>query len=393
MLRKDHAPQSRCFHAYILLLFVLLVSTCKPQQEQQGSSQLNTQPDTTSRPATSSSATEQEPSTELPPEKHEIIDYAGIDDEARSAAQSYKPFTALSELASNFIWKKDSLLRSGSNRVFEEEEEKVYAAILAYQREIQSGKFPDDPAVALMELPRQVGEADSSFHQLPDPKASFFTNENFFFIGGAPFVQKIINYDTVTWQEKTFTDSDGNPEVRFQPDTENTRLFFKSVMHFRKPRIKVSFGGPVGYSNADPHEVKGIGSVIHHFEERIPVFFLTEKGLVPARLLYYDVPFTEQFRCYSDYPRIVFACNTLISANEILAVYIPYDGHNPAACSINRESKWLWTADLNGDAVPDVACATGTFDEMSEGQLEILWFVNINGQWKIIDYGSEPSCT
>jgi len=382
----------------IPLICLFLVSSCKPKQEQeQELTATNTYSDTASLPSHPSAQTEQEESADIPVETHDIIDYIGVEDAVRLRAQSYQPFTALSVLATSFIRKKDRL-RSAGRDALKESEKSIYAAILDYKRYAESGKLADEDAPpALLELPRHVGNTDSSFSQLPDAGgASFFRdNGNFFFIGGAPFVQKVVDYDSITFQEKSFTDSKGNPELRFQvPDSENVYYLFKSIMHFKKPRIKISFGGPVAVYDGPPDEVKGIGSIIHNFDDHIPVVFLTEDGLVPARLMYYQVPFTEQYRCYSDYPRFVFACNENIVASEILAMYIPYDDHRPKGCAVNRKSKWLWTADIDDDAIPDIACAIGTFEGIqSDALLEMLWFVNVNGEWKIIDYGNEPSCT
>lgn len=383
---------SRCF---IPLICLYLIISCKSRSQQEQEVVSNPFADTARRRPSHSSIEKEEQPTYIQPEKHDIIDYIGVEDAARFEAQSFEPLTTLSVLAASFIRKKDSL-RSVGGDALKEREKKIYAAILDYKRGIESGRFVYDRAPTLLEFTRRLGNTDSSFSKLPDAGgASFFTSGNFFFIGGAPFVQNVVMYDSITHQEKVFTDSKGNPELLFQVlDTENVYYLFKSVMHFKKPRIKVSFGGPVEAYDAPPNEVNGIGSIIHNFDENIHALFLTENGLVPARLAYYQATFTGQHRCYSSYPKLVFACSTNIQADEILAIYLSYDDRGPLGCSVNRENKWLWTADLNGDATPDLACAIGTFEGIQSGALiEILWFANVNGEWKIIDYGSEPSCT
>ena len=333
--------------------------------------------------------------SQLPPENYNIIDYAGIDDSVRFEAQSFKPFTNLSVLATSFIRKKDSL-RSVGTDAFKEQERRAHNAILNYKRDLESGKLVFDPAPALLELTRRLGDKDSSFIQLSNPGgASFFNGVNFFFIGGAPFVHKVVSYDSITNQEKSFTDLKGNPELRFRTSlTENAFLLFKSIMHFKKPKIKVSFGGPTPTYDASPDEVNGIGSIIHNFDQNIPVVFLTESGLVNARLIYCEFALTEQYSCYSSFPRIVFASNANIQDTEILGIYIPYGDSNPTTCKVSRKKNWLWTIDLNGDATPDIGCVIGATEGISDDALvEIIWFANVNGEWKIIDYGEEPACT
>jgi hypothetical protein len=328
-------------------------------------------------------------------EKHDVMDYAGPDEERRAALQTFQPFADLSAIVTNFIRQKDSLRDAGAD-AFAEHERRTYEAVLHYKRQMENGNFSVKDATTLLDMPRSVGAGDSTYNSLPAAgKTSFFRNNNFFFLGGTPFVQKMINYDSITYQEKIFTDANGNPELRFQVlDTENVYYIFKSLMQYRKPSMRITFGPPVEAYDAPPDEVKNIGSVVHHFEDDVHVLFLTENGLAPGRLCYYQVPFTEQYRCYSGYPKLVFSCSASIDASGILGIYLPYDDQSPSSCQVNRENKWLWTADLNSDGVADMACAVATFEGVqSDALLELLWFVNVNGEWKIIDYGSEPSCT
>jgi hypothetical protein len=164
-------------------------------------------------------------------------------------------------------------------------------------------------------------------------------------------------------------------------------------MQFRRPRLKIGFGGPVGTYDGPPDEVKGIGSIIHSFVDEIPVFYLMESGVVRGRLKYYEAPFIEHSPCYSDYPHLIFSCSADISPDEIIGIYIPYDDQLPTVCSVSRPDKWGWRADLNNDNVPDIACVIGTYEGGEPDVLEMLWFINLNGTWKIVDYGQVLSCT
>jgi hypothetical protein len=389
MIEKNLSRILKCSSlVFVLLISLFLAGSCKPPQQQEQEVASNGYTDTANLPL--SDAPEAEQGGTAKPEIHDIIEYIGVEDAVKAEATSFKPFTTLSARVASFISQKDSL-RSAGMDAFKEQEKIIYAAILDYKREMEAGNLTDNRAIALLHLTRRIGSGDSSFSKLPEAGGgSFFSDGNFFFVGGAPFIGRLVSYDSITNQEKVVRDSNGDPELHFQVGTENVDFLFKSIMHFKKPRIKVSFGGPLGTYDGPPDEVKGIGSIIHNFEENIPAFFLTEKGLVPAHLRYYGAPFTVQYSCYSNYARLVFACSTNIEANEILAVYIPYGNNNQTECSVNREGKWLWTADLNADGIADIACAIGiTEDTLTE----ILWFANVNGEWKIIDYSYEPFCT
>jgi hypothetical protein len=377
---------------FVLLpvIFIISVTSCK--RTEQPNEELTQQTDTSAAPV----ATSGEPYAEaadVPPEKHEVIDYRDYWKAIQDPANAFEPFAKLKGIAADFIRRKDSL-RAIGNDAFEKQEQVVYAAIMDYKRDVESGKYSQGAAVTLIDIPRTLGDKDSSSISLPEAQPSFFTNGNFFFLGGAPLIQRRIEYDTSTHQEIVFKDANGDPELRFQvTDTENRYHFLKSIMQFKKPRVKIDFGEPVGVYDGPPDEVKGIGSVKHNFIEDIVVYFLTESGIVPGRLKYYQEPFTEQYSCYSQYPYLIFSCSSDIDPDKIVGVLIPYDNNNPVDCSVTRPERWSWRADLNNDLVPDIACVMGTYDGVEDGVLEMLWFVNVNGSWKIVDYGEVPSCT
>jgi hypothetical protein len=326
-------------------------------------------------------------------EKHEVIDYPNFWENVQNPSNAFEPFAKLKAIAVDFIHHKDTFRSVGEDE-YAKQEKAAYAAIMEYKTLIESGKYAQSPAVALLDIPRVLGDKDSSSLFLPEQRPSFFTNGNFFFLGGAPFVQRHIEYDTATNQEILFKDANGKPELRLAvKDTENVYHLFKSVMQFRKPQVKIDLGGPVPVYDGPMDEVKGIGSLIHNFVDDIPVVFLMENGIVKGHLKYYQEPFTMQYSCYSHFPDLIFSCSSDIDVNQIVGVYIPYDNHIPTTCSVTRPDRWNWSADLNNDSIPDIACVIGTYEGVGDGVPEMLWFININGNWKVVDYGEIPSCT
>jgi hypothetical protein len=346
----------------------------------------------TGRPVT----TEREHPKYIPPEKNDIMAYHGIADDSIKRAFSFKPLATLCSLATVFIEKKHLLIQSDSASFILSQEASVHKLILEYKKLIESGQHRENYTPTLLQLTRSVEEEDSTSAILPSTgNSSFLSQGKFFFMGGAPFVSQVEVYNPQTYHTEVLRDEHGNPELRFQfLGTENIDFIFKSIYHFKKPDIRISFGPPVeAYDTYDgaPDEVKGIGSIIHSFKDRVPVFFITENGMLPAQIIHYQVAFTTQYRCRSDYPKLVMACAANIQPNDILGVFIPFDNVNAPTCTISRNGKWLWTADLDGDNIPEIACVKATMG--SESLIEVLWLVNINGTWKIIDYGSEPECT
>ena len=372
-------------------VFIFLLTSCK--RAEQSNKEMAVEADTSSVPIATAIDEPDTESTEIPPERHEVIDYPDYDETINNPSHVFEPFAKLKAVAADFIYHKDSLRAIGSDAI-EKREKAVYATIMDYKRDVESGKYFQGTGVALLDLPRTLGEKDSSSNFLPKQRSSFFTNDNFFFLGGAPFIQRLSVYDSLTQQEIIPKDANGKPEIYLRvTETENKYHLLKSIMHFKKPRLKINFGGPVNVYDGPPDEVKGIGSVIHNFINDIPVFFLMESGMVPGRLKYYQVPFVQQYACYSSYPHLVFSCQADIDPNQIVGIYIPYDDHVPTACSVSHPDKWSWSADLNNDTVPDIACVIGTYKGVESGVLEMLWFINLNGTWKIVDFGEVPSCT
>jgi len=278
---------------------------------------------------------------------------------------------------------KDSLLIKSSVA-------KAYEAILAYQQSMAKELPKLDACPDLLQLTRVTEDDDSSLLRLPDVKASqIFERNGFFFLGGGPFVSKRSSPDGAV-----FTDPKGNPETRFVAGiTENTNYLLKSMFYFKRVSAHVTFGPPLSSYDGPGHEVNGIGSLIHEFDSRIPAFFLTEKGIVPASLVSVQVKLSEEYGCVSSLPQSEFACSADLAESDILGIYIAYKNMPLASCAVTRQGG-VWTADLNGDAIPDLACVSGTFSGASSDVMaEALWFINDKGDWKILDWGREVDCT
>ena len=380
----------------VALIFsaIILLSSCN--RSEQKSYETVSQAEMDSSAAPSATVVADEPLVEeeyTEPEVHEVIDYPNFWENISSPANAFEPFAKLKGVVADFIRRKDSLREVGGD-AFDEAENVAHAAIMDYKKEIEAGKYLQGNKVGILDLPRILGANDSTSLFLPEAQPSFYTNGNFFFVGGAPFIQPLVEYDTATQQQIIYNDAKGRPELRLViTNTENKYHILKSVMQFKKPRLKIEFGGPTYNLDHPFDEVKGIGSLIHNFIDDIPVFFIMEDGIVPGLLKYYQEPFTQQHACYSDFPSPVFSSSKNIDTNQIIGVYIPYDNSIPKTCSISRQDKWRWSADLNNDNLPDIACVIGTYEGIELGIPEMLWFINLNGTWKIVDYGQIPSCT
>ncbi|SHG80993.1 hypothetical protein SAMN04488109_1948 [Chryseolinea serpens] len=267
---------------------------------------------------------------------------------------------------------------------------KAYEGILAYQNSLSDGLPKLDGCPDLFQLTRVPEPDDSSLLRLPEVKASqAFEHNGFFFLGGAPFVSK-----RPAPEGAGFADPSGNPETRFVAGiTENTSYLLKSMFYYKQARAHVTFGPPLNAYEGSAHEVNGVGSLIHEFDGRIPALFLTEKGIVPAYLVSVEVKLSEEYGCISSLPQSEFACSTDLAESDILGIYIAYKSTSFPSCTLTRHGG-VWTADLNGDAIPDLACVSGVFSgAASDTMAEALWFVNDKGEWKIIDWGREVDCT
>jgi len=329
------------------------------------------------------------------------IHYGGASEGAvKTALIAFQPLDDVFSLSAKSIPIKDSLkwVRNGQpltsredSLIFSPPETKAYQAILSYKKRVEEGIPAQRICPKLIQLKRLLLPEDSSFEILPKVEVSKFLAEgNFLFLGGSPFI-KSLNGDSL------YKDAGGNPEKRFSANiTENTSFILSSLCHFGGLRGAISFGPPLWNNNDVPKEVRGIGSIRHELSNRIPVFLLTEKGGVPGYMISLAIQLVPNYQgCESDQPVITFAYSSKTEINDILGVYIPFHLEPSQSWNLTRHSHSLWTADANGDGIPEVACISRTFEGMASGSVlaEALWFVNVNGSWVVIDWGRELDCT
>ncbi|HYC85147.1 MAG TPA: hypothetical protein VEB86_07985 [Chryseosolibacter sp.] len=330
------------------------------------------------------------------------IQYGGTeDDQIKNALLTPPGFAKIHRLAMLTISLKDSLESHNEYKpankpedslIFRPTEIAAYRAILDYKKELASRSTPASDAPSIIDLTRTLHPGDSSSQHLPkvDP-SRFFSSGKFFFLGGAPFISKLN-----APENSIFKDPEGKPEIRFVTTVpENARYLPASIMAYAPGPVDIEFGGPLDSYEMGPQEVEGIGSLIHHFVNRVPAFFVTEEGLVPAHLISMRLKLVDEgLGCISDQPLITFASSRNIAEQAILAVYIPYGPGSATSCTVERAGERVWVADLNADRVPDIGCVTGTFAGISDDTMaQCLWFINLDGTWQIIDFAEELDCT
>lgn len=389
---KNIAP----YFSFALLLFFF---ACSSDQEEERSSK-----DTVSGKTLVVVQSTQEPGqTYHYEEKKSFIEYGfALKDKHRIALETFKPFEKVGALAEIAIDLKDSLkyLHEDEDisdpkdqKIYKPAEDRAYQAILNYQKALQDNHHLHDVSTRLIDLTRNPEPEDSSSKLLPKVgNSTLLSHGNFFFLGGAPFITKLNNENNAV-----YTDSNGHPQTRFECNiTENTNYIFNTLLHFNNGPIKVALGGPLGGYEIKQRDVRGIGRLSHEFVVPVPVFFLTELGLIPAQLTHVEFKLVpENLGCVSDQPMITFSCSKYLNDKDILGVYIAYQSEAPKSCVIKRyEDVPVWTIDLNNDGTPEFACVSDTFEGASSDKLvEEVWFVNINGVWQIIDWGAELDCT
>lgn len=336
-----------------------------------------------------------------PPLVSDIIDYSGTaDDSISQTLSTFSPLAAVYSTATRYVYLRDSLesarqtqdLDPQDSLIFAPYQDRAYQAILDYKKTVTDGLSIPGYCPNLLQVSHILGPADSSDRVLPSVKpSSLLAGGNFFFLGGRPFIDKMTPEGN-----DIFKDPAGNPEARFSSNlTQNTNFLLTTLFHFKKMQANITFGPPLGSYDFGPIDVRGIGSLIHEFTDPVPVYLLTEGGVVPARLTGVTIkPVPQNLGCISDQPNWQFSCSKNLEANEIFGIYISPNNKPLTACRIDRKNDALWTADLDNDGIPEIACVSGLFAGISSDALaECLWFVNVNGTWKIIDAGSYLDCT
>jgi hypothetical protein len=394
MSSNEFFPQFR----FILIHFLILLF-CSCAQKSDKATQLS---DTTQDTIITDEYPQQ--ASEANSERYiDLIQFNGTErDEVRKMLEIFPPFVAVYESFGEYVRLQDSLeqVRELWGQPLTDPEDTLmvfpykeiaYNAILDYRKQMASGAALEGRCPTLLELTRVPMPHDSSLSLLPEVgKSDLLSQGNFFFLGGAPFLSKRFAEDG----DSIMTDLKGHPETRFGMTLQdNANFLLTSVYCARPTAIRIEYGPPLHSYETGPLEIYGIGSLIHQFVQRVPVFFITEEGLLPGHLLSAELNLAPSYNCGSGEVYIELACAEPIEANDILGVYIPY-GPSPTSYAFNRVSDQVWTVDLNNDGTPDIACVYDSYAAYSTDVIaESLWFANINGNWKIIDWAEHPECT
>ena len=391
------------------LLLICLVIQCSSCTQRSSNGEVVT--DTTSTESTS--APEDFPATDGEdaddPGGGRIIGYEGTaKNDVRKELENFSPLTPVLSAASQCIAIKDSLEMVRRNAdgnyvdkltdpadsvVFRPLEIKAWQAIQEYKTWVAAGPSLKEQCPSLLAVDRVVSPEDKSAARLPEAgQSQFLSHGKFFFLGGAPFITEVMRDDGTP-----FMNAQGKPEKHYASIlNENGNYLLNSVYHFDSPRMNVTFGEPLRSYDEGPQEVNGVGSLIHEFLDPVFVFFLTENGVVPAKLISATVKLVpENLGCVSDHPKYIFACEKNIDATEILAIYVAYHSAPVTSFKITRLANDTWTADLNEDGIADLACVQSSSIGEASGETiaEALWFVNVDGTWQIIDYATDLDCT
>lgn len=383
---------------FVLIPFSTLLLSCEQKSDK------NTQLPATSTQDTIVADRSRQQASEANLERYiDLIQFNGSErDEVRKMLETFPPFVAVYESFGQYVRLQDSLeqVRELWGQPLTDPEdtlmvfpykEKAYNAIVDYKKQMASGAALEGRCPTLLELTRMPMPHDSSLNLLPEAGHSDLLSQgNFFFLGGAPFLSKRFAEDG----DSIMTDPQGHPETRFGMSLqENANFLLTSVYYARPTTIDIGYGPPLDSYEMGPIEIYGIGSLIHRFVQRVPAFFITEEGLLPAHLLSAELNLAPSYNCGSGEVYIELACPEPVEANDILGVYIPY-GSSLTSFAFNRVSDRVWTADLNNDGTADIACVNDSYVAYSTDVIaESLWFANINGTWRIIDWAQHPECT
>ncbi|HMJ71433.1 MAG TPA: hypothetical protein VK508_21200 [Cyclobacteriaceae bacterium] len=378
-----------------LILSLLIFFSCsKPPAESETAGETEVATDTISLDDAVSDVVDDDSQEDLEALRGNIDYWGSVDDSVEVALASFTPLEDIFKVSRKAFSYRDSISENSSegmsakdSTAFGQRSKKAYAAIVAYQQAMKAGVKLNDRLPKLTDIVRTPGEKDKTSEILPAAgKSDFLSNGNFFFLGGAPYASR---------HEEVVQGPNGKPENRYGiTGTENANYFFNSVFHQTGGSVDLTFGPPLSSYYGYPVEINGVGSLIHKFAQRAPAFFITERGLVAAQLVSVTIKLAPEPGCSTNEPYYEFACDQNIDAQDILAVFVPYFEMSSGKASANRESRALWTADMNGDGVADFAAVSSVFSGGSSDTMnQVLWFVNIDGAWRIIDSGVDPDCT
>jgi hypothetical protein len=96
----------------------------------------------------------------------------------------------------------------------------------------------------------------------------------------------------------------------------------------------------------------------------------------------------------SSRPTYAFACSKNVNATSVFGVFFS-DQELPLEKGISKhdENDPLWEFDIDGDGSIDIVRVQG-LDYGGAGELAIaIWYVRINGEWKVLDFATQPDCT
>jgi hypothetical protein len=307
--------------------------------------------------------------------------------------QQFQPFNKVYDQAALVRHVIDSVLNAthgeyndSDSVLFIPAEDRAYQAILAYEEQLRSGikvergKAPD----------RSNGHLtarDESLEYLPESASTLLNDIDFMFLGGGPFI---------SLDDELYKDLDGNPEGHYTTDTpQNSKYFFNYVYSRHAGPIELTYGGSLSTYDGPDIEVHGIGSIVHHLKDRIPVWFITTIGGVQGSLVSVEMNIGEEYGCKTNYPAYVFACPKNIDPRSIFGVfYSDIELQVDKTTSYYNANSPVWSIDINGDMQPDIVRIQSTYAGASSNDLAVaIWFAYINNKWVVIDYATDPDCT
>ncbi len=303
----------------------------------------------------------------------------------------FQPFNPIYEEALRAYQLRDSLYFEHSEEFTPEDSalfvpvfNRIHESIQRYTQQLKSGV--KTKKLTIPSRADDLAPEDKSHLLLRTSLSKTLKLEDFGFLGGAPFM---------TIESDVFRDANNNPEAHYTTQlADNSWYFFDYVYAHHPGPIETSFGPPLSAYESLPDEVNGIGSIVHRLEERIPVWFLTTEGAVPASLSRVNLKLGSEYGCISDNPTYTFACSRNIEPEAIFGVVYFANGASLEKATSSVRSNQLWEYDIDGDGQPDLARINSTFPGASDDNMAYaIWFVKLADGWVPLDYGAEPDCT